>query len=534
MPISYDADVIIVGTGVLGSLAAWQLARHGHSVMMLEAGPLAKRWQIVERFRNNPIKENFNRPYPEQAWAPKSYGGVYSDSYLENTGPFEFRPGYLRLVGGTTWHWAAASWRYLPNDLKLKSLYGRGRDWPISYDELEPWYQLAEESLGVCGNATEDQSGQGKKTPFPHRSKDYPLPQLGWSTFTQAFAQKATAAGFRFVDEPQARTSRPYDGRPACSGNNNCMPICPSAAMYSGIVHVDKALAAGAKIIPNAVVFKLEKSADSDKITAVHYRTPDKKDFRLTSRYVVVAANGIETPKLLLLSDVANSSDQVGRNLMDHTGIGLTFLSKEEMWPGRGPVQQGCILNWRDGEFRAKHSAIKHSLGNAVPNLDVVQRLLGKGLFGQALNEQIRQDAARWVSLSTVFEMLPHAKNRITLSSNKDVLGFPKPSVYYEVDNYIQAATRIAKNDYKKLLTAFNGTVVNDNTGWQNRDHIMGSVIMGDNAKTAVVDKDCRTFDHSNLFLATTGVFPACGVVNPTLTGAALSLRLAQKIMEAL
>lgn len=529
----YDADVIVIGSGVLGSLAAWSLARRGHSVIILEAGPRMERWQIVERFRNNPEKSDFNRPYPEQAWAPKSYGGAVSDTYLENTGSFEFKPGMLRLIGGTTWHWAAAAWRYLPSDMKLHSTYGVGRDWPISYEDLEPWYQLAEEALGVCGSNTDDQSGRGRQQPYPPRSQPYPLPQLTWSSYTQEFAKKVGQAGFRFIDEPQARASRIYDDRPACSGNNNCMPICPTGAMYSGITHVDKAKEAGAKTMPNSVAFRLEKG-EGNVITAVHYKTPDGQERHLTARFIIVAAHGIETPKLLLLSEVANSSDQVGRNLMDHTGIGLTFLSHDALWPGRGPVQQGGVFNWRDGSFRARHSAIKHSLGNAVPNLMVTERLIAAGYKGKQLNEQIRHDAARWVSISTVFEMLPHAGNRITLSDNKDALGIPKPSIHYDVDSYVKAGAEIAKQDFRHFVSIFQGKVVNDDTGWQNRDHIMGTVIMGDNPENSVVDGDCRTHDHPNLFLATTGVIPAAGVVNPTLTGAALSLRLAETIHNAL
>ena len=529
----YDADVIVIGAGVLGCLAATHLARNGKNVIILEAGPQVERWKIVENFRNNPDKGNLNRPYPEQLWAPKSYGGAYSDEYLENTGPFEFKPGMLRLVGGTTWHWAAAAWRYLPSDMLLKKTYGVGRDWPMSYEELEPWYQKAEEALGVAGSDTDDQSGRNGQAPYPPRSQPYPLPQVGWSSYTQTFADKVNRAGFRFIDEPQARNSMPYDGRPACSGNNSCMPICPTNAMYSGDVHARHAQAANVQIIANAVVFRLERG-DNNRIAAVHYKTPSGEERRLTSLYVIVAAHGIETPKLLLLSDVANSSDQVGRNLMDHTGIGLTFLAKDPMWPGRGPVQQGGIFNWRDGTFRRRHSAIKHSLGNAVPNRAVTQRLIQQGHWGQALNENIRHDAARWISISTVFEMLPSPQNRITLSDNKDALGIPKPSVYYEVDNYVKVGAVVAKRDYKRLVDIFEGTIVNDDTGWQNRDHIMGTVIMGSDPKDSVVDGNCRTYDHPNLFLATTGVIPACGVVDPTLTGAALSLRLAQTICDEL
>lgn len=157
MNTQYDADVIVIGSGALGSNAAYILAQKGHSVIILEAGERIPRWKIVENFRNSSKKGNYNSPYPDMPWAHHSY----NEQYIENTGSFDFRPGMLKLVGGTTWHWASACWRYLPNDMKLNSLYGVGRDWPIEYSELEPYYQKAEQALGVCGSDSDDQSGQG-------------------------------------------------------------------------------------------------------------------------------------------------------------------------------------------------------------------------------------------------------------------------------------------------------------------------------------------------------------------------------------
>jgi choline dehydrogenase-like flavoprotein len=130
------------------------------------------------------------------------------------------------------------------------------------------------------------------------------------------------------------------------------MPVCPIGAMYSGDVHANHAEDAGAKIITNATVYKLEKGADN-KIVAVHYKTSTGEDKQLTAKTFIVAANGIETPKLLLLSEVGNSNDLVGRHLMDHSGISLIFTADEPLWPGRGQVQQGAIFKWRDGDFAA-------------------------------------------------------------------------------------------------------------------------------------------------------------------------------------
>ncbi len=521
----FDADVIIVGSGALGANAAYELARQGKSVIILEAGVRIPRWKIVENYRNSSKKGNYNAPYPNEAWAHTSYDA----EYIENTGSFEFRPGMLKLVGGTTWHWAAASWRYIPNDMKLKSTYGVGRDWPIAYDDLEPWYGRAEAALGVAGTGEEDQSGQGG-APFPPRSAPYPLEPEGKTYLFQRLQSRLRELGYNFIHEPNARVTAPYDGRPACAGNNNCMPVCPIGAMYSGVVHVDHAVKAGAELRTDATAYRLEKG-EGGKITSVHYRTSKGDDVGLTARYFVIACHGLETPKLLLLSEVANSSDQVGRNLMDHSGIGLQFLADEPLWQGRGQIQQGGIFNWRDGPFRASHAAIKHAPSNYVPNTAVAQRLLAAGVLGSELDRRIRDEASRWVDISTVFEMLPLPTNRVQPNPDRqDALGIPMLKVHYDIADYVKAAWPIAMNDFRNFVSGMGGEVVVNNSGWQNRDHLMGSVIMGADPADSVVDGDCRTHDHANLFLATTGVVPAAGVINPTLTGVALSIRLADTI----
>lgn len=519
---TYDADVIVIGSGALGSIAAHELAKAGKSVILLEAGERIPRWRIVQNSRNSSRRGNFNAPYPNQPWAFTSY----DPQYLENTGSFDFRPGMLKLVGGTTWHWAAATWRYLPNDMKLQSVYGVGRDWPIDYDTLEPWYQRAEEAMGVAGVDADDQSGQGGG-PFPPRSKPYPLPPEGKTYMFQRLEARLSPLGYNFIHEPNARVTQPYDGRPACAGNNNCMPVCPIGAMYSGDVHAAHAEAAGAKLLTDATAYKLEKGAGG-KIVAVHYRTSKHEDVRLTARYFIVAAHGLETPKLLLISDVANSSDQVGRNLMDHSGIGMHFLADEPLWLGRGAVQQGGVFNQRDGAHRRHKSAIKHAMSNALPNAGITERLLAQGVLGPELDRRIRDDASRWGEFSTVFEMLPHATNRVQPhASRRDALGIPTLSVHYDIDDYVKAARPGAVEDFQRFVKGMNGKVVDISEGFQNRDHIMGTVIMGADPKDSVVDGDCRTHDHANLFLATTGVIPAAGVINPTLTGAALAIRAA-------
>ena len=524
-----DADVVVVGAGILGGLAAERLAAKGRSVLILEAGPRVDRNSLLEKFRVEPNKNDQKAFYPEMAWAPKSSGGQYSDEYIENAGPMRWVPAYIKLVGGTTWHWSGAFWRLIPNDFKLKSLYGWGRDWPIQYEELEPWYTLAEQITGCSGSDTDDQSGQAGK-PFPHRSAPYPLPQEKWSTYTNSVADRMKNIGFKFVDEPHLRATQVFDGRPPCFGNNNCSPLCPIGALYSGDRAITRAERAGAKVLPETVAYQLEKGPGG-KLIAVHTKDPEGRTTRRTARYFILAAHAIETPKLMLMSEVGNSSDQVGRNLMSHPSLIWEGLAKDAFWPGRGPVQQGSVVGHRDGPHRAQHAALRHGSNQKGANLAMTERLLRQGIIGHELDERIRHDSARFLSLTTCVEMLPAPTNRVTLSTRKDGLGLPTPRISFDIDDYTRKAGAMAEEDFKQFDKAFEiQTPLGDRQRWALASHIMGSTIMGADPKTSVVDSDCRSHDHPNLFIASTGVFPSSSCVNPTLTGAALSLRLADVI----
>ncbi|CAN5146925.1 GMC family oxidoreductase [soil metagenome] len=537
----FDADLIVIGSGVMGGVIAARLAKAGKSVIIMEAGPRVTRAEIVETFRNAPVKlsltntklQGAGSPFPNPPHIPSTYG-----KYLEQTGPVSYPTKYLRVVGGTTWHFGSALWRMIPNDFKLKTLYGRGRDWPLSYDELEPYYCEAEAELGVTGVDGQDESGHGGQ-PWPPRSRPFPMKGLNEPYFMQRMAELLGPGGYNPVLEPHGRASRPYNNRPVCAGNNNCNPVCPIGAKYDGSMHIDEAERHGAKLYADSVVYKIEAD-DSGKITRIHYNKPDCSSHQLTARHFVLAAYAIEGPKLLLMSTsqkypngIANSSDQVGRNLMGHTGISMNVMMNEDVWPGQGPTELLVYLNYRDGAFRKDIPSYKTKFRNTVTTSSTTASLLSKGVLGSKLDAEIRRQSARSLNVAVDLETEAQPQNRIVPSKTKtDGIGLPVPEIYYSVNDYWNAGRDFAVKDLTKMAGLMNADVLKMDTGHQDRQHIMGTTIMGDDPKDSVVDRNCRTHDHPNLFIAGTGVMPSATCMNPTLTGAALSIRIADTLLR--
>ncbi|MFM0097801.1 GMC family oxidoreductase [Paraburkholderia nemoris] len=534
------ADVVIVGSGVVGALMADQLVRQGYSVVMLEAGLRIQRATAVENWRNMPfpnrVGSDFQGLYPQAKAAPAPLYFPPND-YVALSGPSggSFKQGYLRTVGGTTWHWAASCWRHLPVDFRMKSTYGVGRDWPISYDDLEPYYCRAEQELGVAG--PNDPSRQSPT----ERSRPYPMDMVPWAYGDTRFAEVVNAYGYRSIPIPQARSTRPWNGRPTCCGNNNCQPICPIGAMYNGIHHVQSAEHHGARVLAESVVYKIDTD-ERNNVTAVHFYDVKRQSHEAKGRAFVLACNGIETPRLLLLAanarnpnGIANASDQVGRNMMDHSGFHCTFLANEPLWFGRGPAQSSCIVGPRDGAFRSKYSSNKMILNNISRVGPATDQALKLGLVGKDLDDEIRRRAIFGVDLSISLEPLPDPNNRLTLSkTRRDPLGLACPDIHYDVGDYVRDGATAAHAQLEHIGKLFGAVEFEITTSLNANNHIMGGTIMGSDPKDSVVDGDCRAHDHANLWLPGGGAMASASVVNTTLSMVALSIKAADSIQKTL
>jgi choline dehydrogenase-like flavoprotein len=531
-----SADVIIVGSGIAGALLAAELAGAGLKVAILEAGDEVDRGTAVQTYWNAVIKVP-ECPYPP---TPQAMHPISNDlhSWYEQAGPDVFASTYLKVVGGTTWHWLGTCLRFVPNDFRLKTLYGQGVDWPLGYDALEPFYGRAEQEIGVSGDAADDLGAP--------RSSGYPMGAIPQTYLDKAFAGALAGSEYQVRSTPQGRLSQDQADRPACCGNASCIPICPVQAKYDATIHLGRATAAGATLFPRTTAVFVEVGADR-KVAGVRFKRWDGSDGRATGKVFVLAAHAIETPRLLLNSTsadtpngVANSSDQVGRNLMDHPTQLSWALADKPVYPYRGPLSTSGIENLRDGDFRKERGAFRIEIGNdgwswptGAP-ISTAADLAKQGLRGAALDKAIADQASRHIRLASLVEQPPDPENRVTLGSARDVYGVPAPRISYRIDDYTKAgfASSVAAHD--AIFARLGTSGVQHSPVAQGAGHIIGTARMGDDPASSVVDRDLRSHDHANLFILGSSVFPTSATANPTLTIAALALRAVDAVKATL
>ena len=277
------------------------------------------------------------------------------------------------------------------------------------------------------------------------------------------------------------------------------------------------------------------------------YRDP-VEERRVRAHYFVLAAHAVEGPRLLLLSanerfpnGLANSSDQVGRNLMDHPVLLSYALADEPVYPLRAPLSTAGVEQFRDGEFRAARSGMRIEIGNDGWNWPVgappqfVRMLVTKGFRGDALKRELNRQVTRQFRLAALLEQLPDPENRVTLDPVfKDSLGLPRPRLTYAVDGYAKQGRAAAMELHDRIFHAFGTSSTTHVPGFQGAGHIMGTTRMGTNPRTSVVDPNLRSHDHPNLFILGSGAFPTGACSNPTLTIAALALRCVPVLARAL
>ncbi|HEV7621389.1 MAG TPA: GMC oxidoreductase, partial [Flavisolibacter sp.] len=310
------------------------------------------------------------------------------------------------------------------------------------------------------------------------------------------------------------------------------------------------------KIKYQAAVYKLEKD-NAGNISRVHFVNWTKESDYVEGKLVILAAHAIESAVLLLHNNLSNSSGLVGKNLMDHPqGYGVGVY-RDPLYTFRGPPTTSGIDEFRDGDFRKDTAAFRISIGNdgwsrfvrkdnpkKLDNLEfLIEEKFGIKDFviGKALREAIENKITRIFRFSYSTEMLPDESNRVELGSEIDpVTRLPRPRIFFKIDvadsynnNAFQKAQRVLNGLFKTLGVPDNDFEVQGNNSiFSGAGHIMGTLRMGDEAGKSVVNANCLSHDHNNLYIIGSGLFPTSATANPTLTIAALALRLAEEISK--
>lgn len=506
------ADAVVIGTGAGGAPLLARLASAGMSVVALEAG---RNWDPGTEFATDEIKQT------ELYWQ--------GERLSEGEMPVAFGANNSGTgVGGSMLHWGAYVPRVDARDLRIRTEFGQGWDWPLEHEELLPFYDELETFLGVSGPAT-----------YPwDEGRRYPLPPIALNAPAQAMQRGCAALGVRTAEAPIAAVSRDYEmpGYPlrhACVNRGYCHQGCRNGAKASmDVTYLPVAVGAGAEIRAESFVHGFERDS-SDHITAVIYRTKEGQDVRQRCRSVFLCAGGVETPRLLLHTGLANSSGQVGRNFMAHVATQVWGTFAQEMRMNKGfpaSLITEDMIRPKDVNFAGGY--LVQPLG-VVPVTWATQVARGRGLWGQALVDQI--DHYNFMAgIGMNGDCLPDERNFLELSDEVDPgargTGMPKPLVHFSYGKHEQ---RMSAHGAAFMSEVWKAAGARDIWTFQRNAHTIGTCRMGANSQESVVDRVGRSYDVPNLWICDNSVFPSALPANPALTIMALSLRTADAFLEA-
>jgi choline dehydrogenase-like flavoprotein len=496
-----EADLVVVGSGVSGLLASWRPLQRGLRVIVLERGALKTHAEQLA----------------DGQWAADVPGAEPNDETAPGTRSYPWN--YVYGVGGSTLHWAGAALRFKAADLRMRSAFGVMEDWPISLEELEPFYAQAEAALGVAG-APAGKTGQ----PGPGIPGARTLPPHPFSPIDEAVADRLQP----FVPLPQARPSQAIQGRPPCCGSAVC-ELCPVDARFSPLNGLGAVLDhPGLELREQTVAARL-RVGPGGEVEGVEAIEPGGGRTLVRGRRYVLAANGIENPGLLLRSGLDGPA--VGRYLFDHGHTTVTVTLRKELEPGVGDsLSTGLVEAFREGGFRSRRSAaILSPFNPGAP----ISTMLGDGVVARESGADVRAEALhRWrrtIPFDMLTEDVPQAGSTVTLSPNRDSFGLPLnrtdylPSTSYEIDGIDEAVSSLHKR-----LAPLGVEDMAVGPGPEG-GHLMGTCRMGPPGR-GVVDGEMRHLEIENLFVAGSSAFPTYAPVHPTLTIAALALRLGEQL----
>jgi choline dehydrogenase-like flavoprotein len=510
-------DAVIVGAGASGSTYAAVLAKAGRKVVVMDNGP---DWHTSDLISSD-IWGRRIKP----AGAPF----ILEGKHTVNIGG---QGGWG--VGGAALHYYANFPRLLPSDFRIRSEHNRAHDWPISYDDVAPFYDKVAQEIGVSGDA-------GAEEIWRPRGQAYPMPPMQTFKNGRVWLKGFEAAGIRMVPAAVGMNSVAFKGRAACIYDGWCHVGCPIGALANPLVTwLAEARKAGAEVRAWSTATRVLTDASGDKAAGVEYYDRDgEKQFQPAS-VVVLAAWAAQNPRLLLNSatgehanGLANANGLVGKYIMTHFGSGTNAMFDEDVENHMGTIGAQFMSYERYGK-----TSHKGAFGSTFIVAGSATKVTGLGglanarpdLFGPDLQAFLKRAIKNLTRMNAFGEELPKIENRIELASEKDEFGMPLGRIIHSYDDNDAALWNANFEEGLKIARATDAKEVWQGRGAMPTIHLMGGTIMGTSAANSVVNSFGQTHEVANLYIAGPGIFATAGASNPTYTIFALSLRGAEHL----